>query len=220
MLNTPCHIAACLATAVTAGVIAPASAQLNYLANGGFETPGVDSPALGWQAAAAGYSLSSDARTGDFALQLSSPQLNAAVALQNSVEGGLQDPLIVGDTPTLSFWARGFAGTTGNVGYALRYLDADGNILADTGITAFQDQINPDTYTQITLAAAVVPVNASAAFIEFSQAIGPIDDVNLLAGTVLIDDVELISSIAIPEPTALALLGLGGLSLIHRRRLG
>ena len=61
-----------------------------------------------------------------------------------------------------------------------------------------------------------VPVGATAAFLEFSQAIGPINGVDLLAGEVLIDDVYL-GVQAVPVPAAAwlfgsALLGLGGLA--------
>lgn len=136
--------------------------------------------------------------------------------LQNSVEDGMATPLVVGDTPEFSFWAKGFAGTTGNVLYALRYLNSDGAILADSGLQFFQGAINEANYVQITYNLGAVPVGAESAFVEFSQAIGPID-ANNAAGLVLIDDVALTSSI-IPEPTSLALLGVGGLALAARRR--
>lgn len=218
MLKNLPHAAACLATALTAAVVAPASAQVNLFANGGFEDLNEDGSLFGFQAAAAGFTLTSDARTGNSAIQLSSPQLNAAVFLQNSVEDGLLPGLTPGDTPELSFFAKGFAGTTGNVLFALSYLAEDGAILASSGNQFFQGLINPSTFTEITFALGEVPVGATSAFIEFSQGIGPINDVDLLGGTVVIDDLALTSSIAVPEPASLALLGAGGLALLARRR--
>ena len=166
------------------------TSAVEYFANGGFETIGVTTPALGWLNAAAGYSRSSDARSGGFAAQLSSPAFNAAVMLQNSVEQGLRPALTVGQSPTLSFWAKGQAGGTGNVLFALRYLDSVGNIKANSGNRFFHTLINPNSWTRITYTLGPVPAGAVAAFIEFSQAIGPIDAGNP-AGVVLIDDLSL-----------------------------
>lgn len=209
-----CFAAKSLAFVAAAALTASAAQAANGFANGGFEIPGANPPpAQGWLEAASGYSLSTDARTGQFSADLSSPALNAAVMLQNSVEDGGQAPLVVGDNPTLSFWAKGFAGTTGNVNFALRYLDGTGNILADSGLQFFQGAINESTWTEITYDLGPVPVGGVAAFLEFSQAIGPIDE-NNLPGTVLIDDVFLN---VVPEPASLALLGLGGLALLGRR---
>jgi hypothetical protein len=64
----------------------------------------------------------------------------------------------------------------------------------------------------------VVPIGAESAFIEISQAIGPIDGGNL-PGTVLIDDLQLSVISAIPEPSSCALLaGIGMAVMIRRRR--
>ncbi len=158
--------------------------------NGGFEIAGATTPANAWLSAAAGYSLSSDARSGAFSARLSSPAFNAAVMLQNSVEQGGRAALVVGSSPTLTFWAKGTAGGTGNVLFALRYLDGVGNIRANSLNQFFQGSINPNTWTLITYNLGVVPAGAVAAFIEFSQAIGPIDGSNP-AGVVLIDDLSL-----------------------------
>jgi len=190
----------------------------NGFANGGFEIPD-GTGAQSWLAAAAGYTLSTDARTGEFAAQLASPAFNAAVMLQNSIEQGGLPPLTVGDTPELSFWAKGFAGTTGNVLFALRYLDGTGNILASSGNVFFQGSINESDWTEITYNLGAVPAGATAAFIEFSQAMGPIDPPSLLPGKVLIDDLYL-GVAAIPEPGtyALFLAGLGVVGSLARRR--
>ena len=110
----------------------------NGFANGGFETVGSTTPAESWLQAASGYSLSTDAHTGSFSAQLASAAFNAAVMLQNSVEqGGLPD-LLSGQSPVLTFWAKGYAGGTGNVLFAMRYLDSIGNILAGSGNQFFQ----------------------------------------------------------------------------------
>ena len=190
----------------------------NGFANGGFETVGSTTPAESWLQAASGYSLSTDAHTGSFSAQLASAAFNAAVMLQNSVEqGGLPD-LVSGQSPVLTFWAKGYAGGTGNVLFALRYLDSIGNIMAGSGNQFFQGSINTSGWTQITYNGPAVPVGATAAFIEFSQGIGPIEP-GLPAGLVLIDDINL-SVTAVPEPGTYAMLlaGLGVVGTMARRR--
>ena len=127
-------------------------------------------------------------------MRLSSPQVSAAVGLQNSIVDGGLPPLTAGDTPDFSFWVTGEQGTTGNLTYALRYLDSDDNILADTGAVFIGDLISWDEWTFISDSLAV-PLGATAALVEFSQAIGPIgtsvDGIVFEAGTVIIDDVWL-----------------------------
>ncbi|MDZ7592897.1 MAG: hypothetical protein U5L05_19935 [Rubrivivax sp.] len=115
--------------------------------------------------------------------------------MQNSIEQGGRPPLVAGTSPTLRFWAKGTAGGTGNVLFALRYLDDVGNIKADSLNVFFQGSINTTTWTEITYNLGPVPVGATAAFIEFAQNIGPIGvgpaGEDWFAGEVLIDDVSL-----------------------------
>jgi hypothetical protein len=196
------------------------AATTNGFANGGFETVGATTPALSWLQAANGYTRSAEAHTGSFSAQLSSAAFGAAVMLQNSIEQGGLPALTAGDTPVLSFWAKGTAGGTGNVLFALRYLDGIGNILASSQNQFFQGSINTTSWSQITYTLpGGVPVGATAAFIEFSQAIGPIDAGNP-AGRVLIDDLYLGVTAAVPEPGSIALMlaGLGVVGAVARRR--
>jgi hypothetical protein len=211
-------IVAAAALALCAG--ASQAQTTNGFANGGFENAGVTTPAASWLQAANGYSLSTDAHSGSFSAQLASAAFGAAVMLQNSIEQGGLAALTVGDTPTLSFWAKGNAGGTGNVLFALRYLDGIGNILANSNNQFFQGSINTSAWTQITYNLGAVPVNATAAFIEFSQAIGPINGTDLLAGKVLIDDLYLGVAAPVPEleTNAMMLAGLGVVGFIARRR--
>jgi hypothetical protein len=168
---------------------------IELFANGGFETVGVTTPANAWLQAASGYTRSTDSRSGTYAAQLASVQQNAAIILQNSVDQGNRPPLVLGSTPILTFWAKGTAGATGSLTFSLRFLDGTGNILYNSFSQNFGAAINTTTYTKITFTGGVVPVGATAAFLEFSQAIGPIGTgpagENWFAGKVLIDDLSL-----------------------------
>lgn len=208
---------AAFAVSIFSAGVANAS-TVNGFANGGFELEGTGIPAQSWLNAASGYTRSTDAFEGNFSAQLSSPELNAAVVLQNSIEQGNLPPLTAGDIPEFSFQSKGFAGTTGNVLFSLRFLSDGGDILYTSGNQFFQSQINPNTWTEITFTPDAVPVGATAAFVEFSQAIGPINGTDLLGGAVLIDSVRLSVTSAIPEPTSAAMLALGGLGLLTQRR--
>lgn len=173
---------------------------IELFANGGFETDGaatlpLPTPAFAWLQTAAGYTRSTESRTGTYAALLASPPLNSANMFQNSVEQGSRPVLVAGTRPVLTFWAKGTPGTTGVLNYALRFLDGTGNILYNSTNQNFGTAINATSFTKITFQADAVPAGATAAFIEISQAIGPVGvqpsgDV-FTAGRVLIDDLSL-----------------------------
>jgi hypothetical protein len=105
-----------------------------------------------------------------------------------------------------------------------KHLNAGGTILYNSLDQSFSGQINTNTWSQITFNGGVVPAGATAAFVQFSQSIGPIGTgpagENWFAGAVRIDDVNLAVAAPIPEPGtyALMLLGLAGIGAVARRR--
>jgi len=212
--DTLMALAAIAITTFFAGIAQAQTTTVNGFANGGFEIQGITTAAESFSSGAtAPFSLSTDAFEGMFALQLSSPQVNASVALQNSIDDGGLPPLTEGDIP-----AQGFAGTTGNAQFQLQFLADDGTSLYTSGPQFFQNDLDPDNYTLFTFTPDPVPAGATAAFIEFVHAIGPVNDADLLPGAILIDNLNLAVVSTVPEPTSLVLLGLGSLGLISRRR--
>lgn len=227
-------IVAVAALALFSGAVQAA----NGFANGGFEdtTPfspippgGSTSFANNWLSAPTGNPvvLSNDAHTGLHSALLSVPNgFGGSTLFQNSIDQGGLPALTAGDHPTLSFWAKGDAGTTGNVLFALRFLDSTGAILYSSANTFFQNSINTSTWSNITFAAGAVPAGAKAAFLEINTAVGPLLDGR--SNAVLIDDISLnVAGAAIPpvnpvpEPGTYALM-LGGLVaigwIVRRRR--
>jgi len=214
-----------VAAAAMALFAVSAQAQ-NKFANGGFEDaqstlPSITGPvpapdatkAQGWIPAAQGYVRSADARSGSWSALVNQTGVdNAGVMFQNSKDTGGMPDLVVGETLTLSFWAKAAVPDSTsfyNMNYALRFLNDNGNILGGSGNQFFQGQINSSTWTLITGAPMMVPAGATAAFLEFSAAGG-----GRLAAY-KIDDVALV-----PEPGtyALMLAGLAGVGFMARRR--
>lgn len=203
---------------------AAGAATTNGFANGGFEAPGSGGQiAAGWLTAATSSpaSLSTDAHTGSFALLLSAPNgFDASIALQDSVGHGGMPALTaanVGDTPWLTFWAKGDASTTGNAFAKLQYFTSSGNVLALD--RQFQAQLNPNSWTQISFQASAIPAGATSLFLEIGTAVGPILDGR--PNAVLVDDLQFnLTVAAVPEPGSYALLlaGLATVGAVARRR--
>jgi hypothetical protein len=226
MLNPKAARAATLAAGTAlalAGMTASVDAATTRgLANGGFETAATDAGqvAAGWLTAPTGNPVqwSDDAHAGSHSALLTVPGGFGASTLFQDSQGNL--PALtaanVGDTPLLTFWAKGDVGTTGNANFWLRYLGA-GGILLDSGAQPFGGSLRVDDWTQVSFEGAAIPAGTTSAMLEINTAVGPLLDGR--ANAVWVDDVDLVlttRATAVPEPGSVALL-LAGLATIGTR---
>jgi hypothetical protein len=205
-----------------------AAQAAEQIANGGFETAGATTPAANWLPTGVppGYTRQDTmVYEGSWAMLINGSQQGAFGAEQNSVKDGLMSTLPLAPDVTLTFWAKGTAGTTGDLKVRLAYLDDVGNIEYDSNFQSFSGGINPNSWTMSTLQGPAVPKAGLAAFVQFNLGMGTVSTTGCglnqaepcLPGMVYIDSV---SVQAIPEPSTYALmaLGLGGVVAFARRR--
>ena len=182
--------------------------EKQLIANGGFESgpaiyvtgtqPGANQQGAGYwltPGGAGAVTRSTDSHSGGFSASVTCPQLCGSTMFGNSADnGGLTlSPANWGKAATFSFWAKGATGTTGNLTWALRYLDGTGNILAQTmGQTL--NTVNPNTWTKFGTT-LVIPQGTVGVFFETTFAIGPVGLQNgqiFTGGGFLIDDILLV----------------------------
>ena len=177
-----------------------AAAAVEFLANGGFEVaktaPAADpTQAKGWLGSPHYNRDCTVSHSGGCSARLESPAFNADGAEQNNAKDGLMTTLTLGTTPTMTFWAKGVAGATGDFKARLAYLDGVGNVKYDSNFVSFGSQLSTSTWKQFSLPGGVVPQSGLAAFVQFYQPIGPIGigpaGEDWFKGQVYVDDVSL-----------------------------
>lgn len=231
MLNTKAPraltLAACAGLALAGMAASAGAATTNGLANGGFEASAADADhvATGWLVAPTGNPAlwSNDAHTGAHSALLTVPNGFGASTIFQDSQGNL--PALtaanVGDTPLLTFWAKGDVSTTGNANFWLRYMGA-GGILLDSGAQSFGDRLSLDDWTQVSFHGAAIPAGTTSVMLEINTAVGPLLDGR--ANAVLVDDIDLALTTAAPVPEpgghALLLAGLATAGALARRRRG
>ncbi|MBC8108188.1 MAG: PEP-CTERM sorting domain-containing protein [Anaerolineae bacterium] len=111
---------------------------------------------------------------------------------------------------TLNFWAKTtFVGPSGVGFYQVLYFNAANGVVGNSGIQNITN--SPAGYTLNTLN-LTAPAGTDHVQVEFDAIVGAIDGSST---TINLDDVSLAP---VPEPTSLALLAIGGGSLVARRR--
>ena len=218
-------LAACAALALAGMGASADAATTNGFANGGLETAAADASqvAAGWLTAPTGNPVqwSGDAHTGSHSALLTVPNGFGASTLFQDSQGNL--PALTaantGDTPLLTFWAKGDVSPTGNANFWLRYMGASG-ILLDSGAQSFGGSLNVGNWTQVSFEGAAIPVGTTSVMLEINTAVGPLLDGR--ANAVFVDDIDLAltTAAAVPEPGSLALLlaGLAATGALARRR--
>ena len=207
---------------VAMAAIAGVAAGQNVVMNGGFEMgTGGDSDFWNeFEGGAAGTASmrSSDAPiAGDWSHVLDAvgddtQGASAGINYNSIADGGfvsLQENTIV----NMSFEADVDLGPGGVGFFVLRVLNADGAIVADTGLQNLANGLNT-TADLLVPAFAAAPNDTYAAFAEISVGAGAFEG---SLASAKIDNV-IINGTLVPAPAAVSMLGLGGLVAARRRR--
>ncbi|MEM7755600.1 MAG: hypothetical protein AAF297_08185 [Planctomycetota bacterium] len=205
-MNTKNITVAAIALTAIAGA---ASGQIELTNNGGFESGDLS----GWTSfpgPTSTFLLTGDASDGSFAAEIfnNDPAINALVKQANIGVGVVQP----GDEVTISFDAKG-QGAAGGIVFAEFFSELSGGGTSSAEILGGAPlALDPNNYTSFSFTATAGPdVSGGVTF-----QIGAVTGGDPASTSVLIFDNVSVS--IIPAPGALAVLGLGGVAAIRRRR--
>ena len=214
--------ASCAVTALVFIVLSGSNASAqNLLANPSFESPITfdGQPFVGFWEGFAGGGPNASASNSTVSPRTGTMNLDLTINNQDaSFAGVFQDVpnLVAGQIGTWSGFHRTPTSPT-NYGLGLEYRIEWRNSVSNTEISRTPNSTTPiptDVYAPFSLT-ATVPAGADTARVVYAiQTFGG-EPNPTNTGTVFVDDV---SFTVIPEPSALALAGLGAMGLIRRRR--
>lgn len=194
---------------VAIAALAPAAGAQELTVNGGFEAGDTS----GWQSfptANSTFLLTNDSNSGLFAAELFNNDLaSAGVIKQANIGMGLVQP---GDEIQISFAAKGI-GTVGGVLFAEMFSEIDGGGVSNSVILGGAPlAINNTGYTVFNFTYIAGPDVSGGITFQFAAVTGGAPGSTIVA---FVDDV---SVFRVPAPASAALLGLGGLAAVRRRR--
>lgn len=199
-------VATCaLALAVTA---TSSLAGLELTTNGDFEAGDTS----GWQwfpTTSSSFNVTNDANSGLFAAEIfNNAVASGAVAKQANLGIGLVNP---GDIVNISFAAKG-SGALGGVAFAEFFSEIDGGGVSSSQILGGGPLALTDTYQTFNFSVFAGPDVSGGITLQFAAVTGAD------AGSVMVLFIDDVSVSVVPAPSAMALLGLGGLIAGRRRR--
>ena len=203
-------------TALAALTATQASATTTeVVVNGGFEAGDL----TGYETFLNGgaIAITNDARTGNFAVQLTADtnQTGGAAAFPVLKAANLGSPIPEGSDIEIRFWAKSLEPFDPGVVMFAEFFSENPNPpggASKAEILSGGPLFPPATFQEYVFTTTAGPSTAGGVTLQFKVDTGGGAD---RVGDVVIDDV---SVKVVPEPSSLALLGLGGLAFFRRRR--
>lgn len=201
-------IAMGICTLALAATASSALAGLELTTNGGFEAGDTS----GWQwfpSSSSTFNLTNDANSGIFAAEIFNNAIaSGAVAKQANLGIGIVNP---GDVVNISFAAKG-SGALGGVAFAEFFSEIDGGGVSSSQILGGGPLALTDTYQTFNFSVFAGPDVSGGITLQFAAVTGAD------TGSVMVLFIDDVSVSVVPAPSAMALLGFGGLLAGRRRR--